>query len=65
MIISTLPMRDAEPIAYTTEHDSMTPAQIWAAWKAGKIAVFHMWEYQNRHGGYFTSDGDYIRKGAE
>lgn len=63
MIIATLPLQDGA-IHYTTEHHNMTPDAVWAAWHAGKLTVFHMWEYQIRHGGYFTPDGDFITGGT-
>ena len=54
MIISSLPGTN---IIYTTEHDSMTPAEIWDAWHSGNMAVFHILEYETRHGLYFDPDG--------
>lgn len=56
MNISTLPLNDGA-IHYTDEHHNMTPAEMWEAWKAGNVCVFHMWEYQTRHNGYFTDHG--------
>lgn len=64
MIISTLPLKSGS-IHYTSNHDNMTPAQIWSAWETGEICVFHMLEWQTRHGGYFTENGNFIRLDGE
>lgn len=54
MIIDTLPGTN---IVYTEEHDRMTPAQIWEAWKRCELTVFHMLTWEARHGMYFDEDG--------
>lgn len=59
MIISTLQLNTGA-IHYTTDHDAMTPDQFWAAWKNGKLLVFHMLKYQTRKNGYFDPDGNWI-----
>lgn len=64
MIIATLPLQDGA-IHYTRKHNDMSAAQVWAAWKNGEMTVFHVTQWQNRHGGYFTPAGEFIRGGRE
>lgn len=42
---------------YTPAIDAMSAAQIWAAWRAGTVTVYHVATWQQRHGMYFDPNG--------
>lgn len=46
-----------ERTTYTQDIHNMSAAQIWAAWKRGDVTMYHLIEYQRRHGVTFTGDG--------
>ena len=45
---------------YTQEIHNMTPAAIWAAWEAGELTVYQVYEYQVRHNILFTPRGKIV-----
>ena len=50
-------MTYTERTAYTREIHEMTPAQVWAAWKAQELTVHQVATWQQRHQYYFTPTG--------
>lgn len=46
-----------ERMTYTLEIHELTPAQAWAAWKAGQLSMYHMERWQLYHDHYFTPEG--------
>jgi hypothetical protein len=42
---------------YTAEIHAYTAAQAWQAWKAGRLTVGQLAEWQQQHGIYFTPAG--------
>jgi hypothetical protein len=42
---------------YTAQIDSYTAAEAWQAWKAGRLTVGQLAEWQQQHGIYFTPAG--------
>ena len=58
-------IKSADPnnprVTYTTDHDKMTPGQIFTAWINQKITVFQFSEWQARHNIYFNSKGEQIK----
>ena len=63
MILSSLPLKNGS-IDYTDAHDALTASEAWEAWKNGDFVVFHMIEWQTRHDGYFTPDGEFVKDGG-
>jgi hypothetical protein len=45
-------------MTYTNEIHEMTPAQVWAAWKAQALTVDQVATWQQRHHYYFTPTGE-------
>ena len=60
MIIKTLDKNNPR-VTYTTDHDKLSPAQAFNAWRACKITVFQFSEWQQRHNYYFNSKGERVR----
>ena len=56
MIINTLDPTNPR-VTYTREHDQLTAAQIWDAWRKQLITVFQFSEWQDRHKYYFDPIG--------
>lgn len=48
-------------LTYTPEIDALTPAAAWAAWEAGELTVYQVYEYQVRHNILFTPNGGIIQ----
>lgn len=53
-----------EHTAYTNEIHAMTPAQIWAAWKAQQLTVNQVVTWQQRHRYYFSPTGGKANENA-
>ena len=45
---------------YTQAIHDMTPAAAWAAWEAGELTVYQVYEYQVHHKILFTPHGEVI-----
>ena len=52
-----------ERTAYTNEIHTMTPCQVWAAWKNQELTVNDVLTYQARAGIHFNPDGTYTTGG--
>ena len=50
-------MTYTERTAYTNEIHEMTPAQVWAAWKAQLLTAYQVATWQQRHNYYFSPTG--------
>ena len=46
-----------ERTAYTNEIHEMTPAQVWAAWKAQQLTAYQVATGQQRHNYDFSPTG--------
>lgn len=49
--------RRFERLTYSAELHALSPAECWEAWENGELTVYHMLEYQARHGIYFDENG--------
>lgn len=47
-------------ITYTPEIHALTPGEAWAAWEAGELTVYQVWQYQVRHNILFTPRGKVV-----
>lgn len=47
-----------ERLTYSDAIHALSPAQCWAAWENGELTVYHMFEYQARHGITFNENGE-------
>ena len=54
-------MTYTERTAYTAEIHEMTPAQVWAAWKAQALTAYQVATWQQRHQYYFSPTGEKVK----